>query len=117
MADVGQASAHGGSSHWLHRVTWNARRAAGNVPTSTALTYVRFTPSGTAFSDLHAVLQAWQPMQRVWSMTFPQRTGSVPARTSADRAGSSRVLVMHLLSVRASYPPLRENQGRHALVQ
>src|SRR5919112_4196722 len=26
---------------------------------------------GTRFSDLHAVVQAWQPMQRVWSSTFP----------------------------------------------
>jgi hypothetical protein len=76
MAEVGQASTHGGCSHWLQRVTWNARRAAGNWPTSTYLTYVRLTPTGTAFSDLQAVLQAWQPMQRVWSMTFPQRTGS-----------------------------------------
>src|SRR5438128_11410776 len=44
---------------------------------STYLTYVRFTPRGTAFSDLQAVLQAWQPMQRVWSMTFPHCTDSV----------------------------------------
>jgi hypothetical protein len=49
----------------LHRVTCIARRAEGNVPTSTYFTYVRFTPIGTAFSDLQAMLQAWQPMQRV----------------------------------------------------
>jgi hypothetical protein len=34
---------------------------------------VRCTPSGTPFSDLHAVLHAWQPMQRDWSSTFAQR--------------------------------------------
>ena len=37
---------------------------------------MRVTPSGTRFSDLQAVVQAWQPMQRVWSMTFAQRVGS-----------------------------------------
>src|SRR5688500_2058264 len=38
IARVGHAVVHGASSHWLQRVTWNARRAAGNRPTSTALT-------------------------------------------------------------------------------
>ena len=58
MAAVGQARTHGGSSHWLQRVTWKARRAMGNFPTSTYFTYVRLTPSGTSFSDLQAVEQA-----------------------------------------------------------
>jgi hypothetical protein len=58
MALVGQAVTHGASAHWLHRVTWNARRACGNIPTSTLLTYVRVTDNGTWFSDLHAVVQA-----------------------------------------------------------
>jgi hypothetical protein len=31
------------------------------------------TDSGTSFSDLHAVVQAWQPIQLSWSMTFAQR--------------------------------------------
>ena len=38
IAAVGQAATHGASSHWLHLVTWKARRACGNVPTSTFLT-------------------------------------------------------------------------------
>jgi hypothetical protein len=76
MAEVGQAVTHGASSHWLQRVTWNARLACGNVPTSTDFTNVLVTPSGTSFSDLQAVVQAWQPMQRLWSMTFPQRAPS-----------------------------------------
>ena len=38
IASVGHAATHGASSHWLHRVTWNARRACGKVPTSTDLT-------------------------------------------------------------------------------
>ena len=38
IALVGHAATHGASSHWLQRVTWNARRACGNVPTSTLLT-------------------------------------------------------------------------------
>ena len=29
MADVGQAVVHGATSHWLQRVTWNARRVRG----------------------------------------------------------------------------------------
>jgi hypothetical protein len=38
IACVGQAATHGASAHWLHRVTWNARRTWGNVPISTDLT-------------------------------------------------------------------------------
>ena len=38
IASVGQAATHGASAHWLQRVTWNARRACGNTPTSTDLT-------------------------------------------------------------------------------
>jgi len=38
MAEVGHAATQGASSHWLQRVTWKARRAWGNVPTSTYFT-------------------------------------------------------------------------------
>ena len=38
IAPVGQAVTHGAASHWLQRVTWNARRAWGKTPTSTDLT-------------------------------------------------------------------------------
>ena len=38
IAAVGHAKTHGGSAHWLQRVTWNARRACGKRPTSTYLT-------------------------------------------------------------------------------
>src|SRR5512146_2303883 len=38
IARVGHAAVHGASAHWLHRFTWNARRACGKVPTSTDLT-------------------------------------------------------------------------------
>ena len=58
IAPVGQAVVHGASSHWLQRVTWYARRANGKCPISAYFTYVRVTPSGTSFSDLHAVVQA-----------------------------------------------------------
>src|SRR6266850_4768235 len=34
IAAVGHACVHGGSSHWLQRVTWNARRTFGKAPTS-----------------------------------------------------------------------------------
>ena len=90
MAAVGQAATHGASSHWLQRVTWNARRTCGKVPTSTYFTYVRVTPSGTSFSDLQAVVQAWQPMQRVWSMTFTHRARPVVGGpdSAARHAGS-----------------------------
>ena len=69
IAVVGQISTHGGSSQWLQRRTAMSRRVAGKVPRSTYLTHVRLTPKGTSFSDLQAVVQAWQPMQLVWSMT------------------------------------------------
>ena len=71
MALVGQAATHGASSHWLQRVTWNARRDLGERPVLDVLHVGPVTPSGTSFSDLHAVVQAWQPMQRVSSITFP----------------------------------------------
>jgi len=43
----------------------------GKDPVSMCFTQVRKTPSGTSFSDLQATVQAWQPMQRVWSSTKP----------------------------------------------
>ena len=65
IAAVGHAATHGGSSHWLQRVTWKDRRVFGKKPVSTYFTYVRVTESGTSFSDLQAVVHAWHPMQRV----------------------------------------------------
>ncbi len=43
----------------------------GKHPFSTYFTQVRFTPSGTWFSVLHATVQAWQPMHLRLSMTNP----------------------------------------------
>ena len=57
-ADVGQMVIHGASSHWLQRITLNLRETSGNVPVSMYLTQVRFTPSGTSCSLLHATVQA-----------------------------------------------------------
>src|SRR5437764_4595937 len=94
IAEVGHAVTHGASAHWLHRVTWKARRACGNVPTSADLTYVRVTPSGTSFSDLHAVVHAWQPMQLVWSSTLTQRRG-VPPTVISDTVFITRRLSRH----------------------
>ena len=62
---------HGASSQWLHRSTAKWRLVAGNAPFSMYLTQVRFTPTGTSCSSLQATVQAWQPMQRFWSMTNP----------------------------------------------
>ena len=45
----------------------------------------RVTESGTSFSDLHAVVQAWQPMQRVWSMT--NQVSLIPSQSAV--AGST----------------------------
>src|SRR5580692_6109062 len=73
MAWVGHAATHGASSHWLHLVTWNARRTSGNSPTSTDFTKVLVTPSGTSFSLLHAVVHAWHPMHLLWSSSFTHR--------------------------------------------
>ena len=58
MASTGQMRTQGGLAQWLQRVTWKNRRTSGNVPRSTYFTQVRYTPKGTSFSDLHAVLQA-----------------------------------------------------------
>src|SRR6185436_12981953 len=69
IAVVGQIGTQGGFAQWLHRVTWKKRRVFGKVPFSTYLTQVRWTPRGTEFSALHAVVQAWQPMHRRLSMT------------------------------------------------
>jgi hypothetical protein len=41
------------------------------------LTHERQYPSGTLFSLLHAMVQLWQPMQRRWSTSIPQRLGRV----------------------------------------
>ena len=71
IAVTGQIRTHGGFSQWLHRVTWNERRVSGNAPRSTYFTQVRLTPSGTSFSLLQAVEQAWQPMHFRLSMTKP----------------------------------------------
>src|SRR3989337_3334686 len=69
IAVVGQTFTHGASAQWLQRRTATSRRVSGKVPRSTYLTQVRLTPRGTSFSDLQAVVQAWQPMHEVWSMT------------------------------------------------
>ncbi len=38
IAPVGHAVVQGESVHWLHLVTWNARRVFGNSPTSADFT-------------------------------------------------------------------------------
>src|SRR5258707_12053912 len=73
IAVTGQISTHGASSQWLQRRTAKCRRTSGKTPTSTFFTQVRNTPSATWFSDLQAVVQAWQPMHFVWSMTQAHR--------------------------------------------
>ena len=75
----------------MHRVTWNARRACGKTPTSTYLTYVRVTESGTSFSDLQAVVQAWHPMQDEWSMTFAHWIGRSASAGAVDVGGREAV--------------------------
>ena len=50
---------------------------------STYFTYVRLTPRGTAFSDLQAVEQAWQPMHTVWSMTLAHFIGGASTVVTA----------------------------------
>src|SRR5262245_3997717 len=108
IARVGQACVHGASSHWLQRVTWNARRTVGNVPTSTAFTYVRLTPSGTRFSDLQAVLHAWQPMQRVWSRTFAQRTRCESSAVGPATAMASEPSTMALTAAASRWSPVAQ---------
>jgi hypothetical protein len=66
----------------ITRVTWANRRACG---LSGILRHpqITVTDSGTWFSDLHAVLQAWQPMHRVWSMTLIQLGSPFETATAA----------------------------------
>ena len=72
MAEVGQIRTQGGFAQWLHRVTWKLDRVtSGKAPVSTDFTHVRYTPRGTSFSLLHAVLHAWHPMQLPLSITKP----------------------------------------------
>jgi hypothetical protein len=68
---TGQISTQGASARWLQRCTVNVRRVSGNNPSSTNLTQVRFTPRGTACSDLQTTVQAWHPMHVRLSMTNP----------------------------------------------
>jgi hypothetical protein len=94
----------------LQRVTWNTRRAWGKTPTSTALTKVRVTPSGTSFSDLQAVVHAWQPMHRVWSMTLIQRVGRSAAGAErsngmATGVGSTSAATPGLVTIRSRAQP------------
>src|ERR1051326_1914030 len=76
---------------------------------STDFTYVRVTESGTSFSDRHAVVQAWQPMQRDWSMTLAQRGGRSPGsvlsrgRGSLTGAGADEVAEPPAGAARAPY--------------
>src|SRR4051794_3114458 len=103
---VGQIVTHGASAQWLQRSTVKKRRVLGKLPFSVYFTQVRKTPSGTSFSDLHATVQAWQPMHLRWSMTKPKRVSRaagcglraagikrhIPDRRSSDRGaeGGSR---------------------------
>src|ERR1700687_372946 len=48
---------------------------------------------GKTFSDLHAVVHAWQPIQRVWSMTLAHWTG-------VFRAGSGSIILFELKRAR-----------------
>jgi hypothetical protein len=114
IAAVGHAATQGASSHWLQRVTWNARRACGNVPTSTLLTKVLVTDRGTSFSDLQAVVHAWQPMHLLWSITLSIRRPLADGeRPCAD--GTSVDVMRALPAPPGSSGPARDvgATGRH----
>ena len=90
-ADVGQIVMHGASSHWLQRMTEKWRLTFGNEPVSMYFTHVRFTPSGTSCSLLHAIVQAWQPMHESLSSRKPRRVMRAPSARRGWRGGSCRV--------------------------
>ena len=48
------------------------------------------TDSGTSFSDLQAVVQAWHPMQRDWSTTFAHEGPGATAAESCSADGKRR---------------------------
>src|ERR1700736_975969 len=83
-AVVGQISIHGALSQWLHRSTPKWREVSGNAPFSMYFTQVRNTPIGTLCSSLHATVQAWQPMDRSWSITNPYRISGRSAYESRE---------------------------------
>jgi hypothetical protein len=56
------------------------------------------TESGTSFSDLQAVVQAWHPMHFVWSTTLAQRGGAgVGVAVVRGIRGASRVRVLRTM--------------------
>ena len=77
---------HGASSQWLQRITENERPVFGNVPVSMYFTQVRFTPSGTSCSLLHATVHAWHPMQLSLSSANPRRVMQRSPGPSASQA-------------------------------
>ena len=83
-AVTGQIVTHGAFVQWLQRSTVKWRFTAGKVPFSVYFTQVRKLPSGTSFSDLQATVQAWQPMQRRWSIKNPNCIGALYGPSSTE---------------------------------
>src|SRR5436190_16723863 len=119
---TGQIVTHGAFVQWLQRSTAKWRFTAGKRPFSWYLTQVRKLATGTSFSDLHATVQAWQPMQRRWSIRNPYCMGGAKrahhaARASRDKSEPRETKNQAAIAARAaheSHLPRRTLHGSYA---
>src|SRR3990167_748092 len=91
VAYTGHTFVHGGSSHWKHGRGRNRGRSSDSSTSTCIQLMVRpraasFAPTAaTLFSALHAMTQAWQPVQRSRSITIPQSAMSGSGDLDASR--------------------------------
>ncbi len=71
VAPVGQTGTQGGLAQCWQPVTRKTRETLGKLPTSTSSTRRHCTPGGVSLACLHAMVQVWQPTQRLRSTTMP----------------------------------------------
>src|SRR3970040_1422768 len=91
VADTGHTLVQGGSSHCRHgRGRKRVRSSDSSVRTCIQLMVrpraASFAPTAaTLFSALHAMTQAWQPVQRLRSITIPESAMSGSGDLDAGR--------------------------------
>ena len=71
VAPVGHTGTQGGSAQCWQPVTRNSRSTFGYSPCSTSRTRRHCTPGGVSLWCLQAMVQVWQPTQRLRSTTIP----------------------------------------------
>jgi len=73
IADTGQADTQDGSAQCMHCMGRKRRLTSGYSPTSQSATKRHTWPAGRPCSCMQAIVQVWQPTQRLTSITMPQR--------------------------------------------